>query len=139
MRMHTLGAALLAAGVLAFAGTAGAQSMSRSEVREVQRALNNAGYDIAVDGVWGPNSRRALSDYQRNNNLNVTGRADRDTMAAMNIDSPRRMTGSSGSTVRRGDSPSTGGAAGITHMGSEAKGSRTKTDTLTNPRTVPVR
>jgi peptidoglycan hydrolase-like protein with peptidoglycan-binding domain len=128
-------AAMMAVGMLAFAGAAEAQSsnMNRSEVRQVQRALNDAGYDVAVDGAWGPNTRRALRDYQQAQGLNATGRADRDTLAALNVSPSGRMSGSSG--VRRGESPSTGGEAGVSHMGSQAKGSRTKTDTLTNPST----
>lgn len=135
MRMSRVYAAMMAVGMLAFAGAAEAQSsnMSRSEVRQVQRALNDAGYDVAVDGAWGPNTRRALSDYQRTQGLNATGRADRETLAALNVRTSNRMSGSSG--VRRGESPSAGGGAGISHTGSEAKGSRTKTDTLTNPST----
>lgn len=133
MQLRHLCAAVMAVGPLVFAGTADARSsrMSTSEVRQVQRALNNAGYDVQADGVWGPNTRRALSDYQRRNGLSVTGRPDRDTLAALNVDAPRRMAGSSG--VRRGQSPTAGGSAGVSHLGSEAKGSRTRSDTLTNP------
>lgn len=136
MRMRNVYAALLAAGLLAFSGTADAQSskMRGAEVRQVQQALADAGYDIQVDGAWGPNTRRALLDYQQKNGLSATGRPDRDTLAALNVRTSNGMYGSSGG--RMDQSPSAGGEAGINHMGSGAKGSRTKTDTLTNPSTV---
>ena len=136
MRMRNVYAALLAAGLLASAGTADARSsnMSGAEVRQVQQALVDAGYDLQVDGAWGPNTRRALLDYQQKNGLTATGRPDRNTLAALNVPTSNRMYGSSG--ARTGGSPSDGGESGINHMGDTAKGSRTKTDTLTNPSTV---
>lgn len=143
MRVNKLHAAVVAMGVLAFAGAADARSssMSSSDVRHVQQALNDAGYDVRVDGKWGPGTERAMREYQRSHNLSVTGRADRDTLASMNIDMPRHMSGSSGttrsSTMGRSGSPSEGGNTGVSHMGSGAKGSRTQTDTLTNPNTIP--
>ncbi|WP_448192304.1 peptidoglycan-binding domain-containing protein [Azospirillum sp. sgz301742] len=147
MRTHKLAAALLAIGVLSFAGAASAEMVSHDNIRKVQRALNTEGYNLSVDGVWGPNSTRALSDYQGKHGLNATGHLDRDTLAALNVEPSSRMSGSSGkssrkltgSTVPRSDSPSEGGTAGISHMGSGAKGSRTQTDTLTNPQTIPTR
>lgn len=42
------------------------QPLSRSQVREMQQALNARGFDVgAPDGVMGPNTRRGLRDYQR--------------------------------------------------------------------------
>ena len=136
MQKNTMFAALVAAGLLAAAGTATAASshMSRSDVQQVQRALNDAGYNVAVDGAWGPNTQRALRDYQSKHGLSATGRMDRDTMASLNMTPSHRMSGSSGTYRER--SPSSGGSAGVNHMGSGAKGSRTQTDTLTNPQTV---
>ena len=148
MRMHKLGAALLAVGVLSLAGAASAEMVSRTDVRKVQQALNTEGYNIAVDGIWGPNSRQAMSDYQSKHGLNATGQLDRDTLAALSVKPSARMSGSSGttpsrkltgSTVQRSSSPAAGGVSGISHEGSRAKGSRTQTDTLTNPQTVPTR
>lgn len=126
---------MLAVGLVAFAGAADARSstMSRTEVQHVQRALNNAGYDVRVDGKWGPSTQRALRDYQQAHGLAATGRPNRDTLAALDSGSQQRMSGSSGALR---ESPTAGGSAGINHMGSSGKGSRTRTDTLTNPSTV---
>ncbi|MBW6390938.1 lytic murein transglycosylase [Billgrantia antri] len=42
------------------------QPLSRSQVRELQQALNARGFDVgAPDGVMGPNTRRGLREYQQ--------------------------------------------------------------------------
>lgn len=42
------------------------QPLSRSQVREMQQALNARGFDVGTpDGVLGPNTRRGLRAYQR--------------------------------------------------------------------------
>ncbi|HYG88487.1 MAG TPA: peptidoglycan-binding domain-containing protein [Azospirillum sp.] len=135
MRMRNLLAVLVATGALAFTGSVYAQNLNRDQVRQVQEALNNAGQNIEVDGIWGPNTQQALRDFQQGHGLQPTGRPDRDTMAALNVDVPAPMSGSSGASGTQ-DPAATGGSSGVGHMGSEAKGSRTKTDTLSNPSTV---
>lgn len=130
--MHTrnLLATLAVAGVLAITGNADAQSMKSSQVRQVQEALNGQGYNLHVDGAMGPNTRQALRDFQQGHGLQATGRIDRDTMAALNVGTSGRMSGRSTSGAQ---DPAAGGSAGVSHMGSKAKGSRTQTDTLENP------
>lgn len=42
------------------------QPLSRSQVREMQQALNARGFDVGTpDGVMGPNTRSGLREYQR--------------------------------------------------------------------------
>ncbi|MGM0701184.1 MAG: lytic murein transglycosylase [Pseudomonadota bacterium] len=42
------------------------QPLARRQVREMQRALNQRGYEVGVaDGILGPNTRRGLRDFQR--------------------------------------------------------------------------
>jgi len=79
-------------------GMASTTSMSHEQVREIQQALNdrNDGRDITVDGIWGANTRSALMKFQRDNGLRATGRADQQTMAALNLSG--NTTGTSGST-----------------------------------------
>ena len=68
-----------------------AAERGRSDVQEAQRMLSQRGYDVgAVDGVMGPNTSRALSSFQRDNNLPVTGRLDGRTMQALNIEPAAR-------------------------------------------------
>ncbi len=48
--------------------------LTRSQTRELQTALNALGYDSGQpDGLAGPNTRRALRDFQRANQLDADG------------------------------------------------------------------
>ena len=44
-----------------------------SSVRELQQKLNQNGYKLDEDGVFGSNTYNAVLDYQRKNNLAVDG------------------------------------------------------------------
>jgi peptidoglycan hydrolase-like protein with peptidoglycan-binding domain len=58
-------------------------------VREVQRRLVSLGYYVGgVDGLLGPSTQAALNDFQRDQNLPLTGRIDADTLAALQIGEP---------------------------------------------------
>lgn len=65
------------------------------ETRQLQQALRNAGYDPGpIDGVYGERTRQAVMDWQRANNMEATGRADRQMMSALGVSS----TGTRGTT-----------------------------------------
>ncbi|WP_462331709.1 C40 family peptidase [Schwartzia sp. (in: firmicutes)] len=50
------------------------------DVRVVQQALQNAGYNISsIDGVFGNETYRALIAFQRDNKIKITGEVDRAT------------------------------------------------------------
>ena len=50
------------------------QPLSRSQVRELQQALNARGFDVgAPDGVMGPNTRRGLREYQQSIGITPDG------------------------------------------------------------------
>lgn len=56
-------------------------------VRAMQEALRNKGFDPGpIDGVYGPQTANAVKDYQRAENLEVTGRADSETLGKLGID-----------------------------------------------------
>lgn len=56
-------------------------------VAAVQAELQRLGYDPGVvDGDYGPATRRALLDYQRDNDLPVTGEIDESTLAALGLE-----------------------------------------------------
>ena len=63
-------------------------------VRAMQEALKSKGFDPGpIDGVHGPQTTTAVKDYQRAENLEVTGRADSATLGKLGIDAaggPRR-------------------------------------------------
>lgn len=48
--------------------------VSNVSIRQLQRALNNAGYNVgAADGVMGSRTKAALAKYQKDNNLPIGG------------------------------------------------------------------
>ena len=59
---------------------------SQKEIRAIQEALRRAGYDPGpLDGVFGPNSQRALRAFQKARQLSVTGELDEKSLAALQI------------------------------------------------------
>ncbi|HTI86396.1 MAG TPA: peptidoglycan-binding domain-containing protein [Alphaproteobacteria bacterium] len=55
--------------------------VSHDQVRQAQTALQKAGYYHGkIDGLYGPQTRAAVRDYQAKENLSQTGRLDRTTM-----------------------------------------------------------
>jgi N-acetylmuramoyl-L-alanine amidase len=54
------------------------------DVAELQRRLGALGFDARwLDGIFGPDTERAVEDFQRNSALTVDGVAGRDTLAAL--------------------------------------------------------
>jgi peptidoglycan hydrolase-like protein with peptidoglycan-binding domain len=69
---------------------------SSDQVRSIQRNLADRGYNAGkVDGRLGPRTQQALRDFQRDQNLQASGRADPQTMAALGVESgsPATQTG----------------------------------------------
>ncbi len=46
---------------------------SGEDVKKLQKSLNEKGYSLTVDGVFGNKTRDAVKDYQKKNNLSVDG------------------------------------------------------------------
>jgi len=80
-----------------------ATSGGGGNVRELQRALNNRGANIAVDGRMGPQTRNALMDFQRQNNIEASGRVDQRTASALGVSSTGSGMAQSGSRSGRSD------------------------------------
>lgn len=69
-------------------GSGGARSAGSSQTRQLQQALSRAGHDVGpVDGIWGPRTESAVREYQRANNMDVTGRPDQRMMSALDVSS----------------------------------------------------
>ena len=66
---------------------------SGSSVSELQKLLNQNGYSLDVDGVFGSKTQAAVRDYQRKNNLSVDGIAGSKTWGA--------LTGSKSTTPKK--------------------------------------
>jgi hypothetical protein len=57
-----------------------------NQIRSVQAALRRLGvYSGQVDGILGPDTRRAISDYQTRNRQPVTGQPDQTLNASLGI------------------------------------------------------
>jgi hypothetical protein len=99
---------------------------SSSNVREVQQALNSRGANVSVDGVMGPQTRNALMDFQRQNNIDATGRVDQRTASALGVSSTSGNMAQSGSRSGRSDRDGAymgGGMVVDQNTGSSAGGS----------------
>ena len=55
-----------------------------SEVTDLQKLLNQNGYKLTVDGIFGSQTQNAVRDYQKKNNLTVDGIAGDQTFGALN-------------------------------------------------------
>jgi peptidoglycan hydrolase-like protein with peptidoglycan-binding domain len=59
---------------------------SDNEIRSVQAALRRLGiYSGQADGILGPDTRRAIEDYQMRNKQPVTGQPDQSLNALLGI------------------------------------------------------
>lgn len=54
-------------------------------ITRVQSALNEAGFDLSVDGILGPNTRAALQEFQRRRDLPPNGLATQQTLRALGL------------------------------------------------------
>ena len=64
----------------------GAKHGDASRIRRVQEALKSEGHDPGpVDGVMGPKTKEALREFQKQENLQETGRLDQDTMSKLGV------------------------------------------------------
>ena len=54
-----------------------------SSVTELQKLLNNNGYSLDVDGVFGSKTQAAVKDYQKKNGLSVDGIVGNNTWGAL--------------------------------------------------------
>jgi len=67
-----------------------------SDTRELQRALSQRGHDVGpIDGIYGPRTRQAVMDWQRQNNMQVTGTPSRQMLSDLGV------RGSSGASTSR--------------------------------------
>ena len=119
-------AAFLAAGVLAtapaFAQPAQQQEtvpvqMSSKQVTDLQQKLKQQGfYNGQIDGKWGPETQTAVKDFQKKEDLPVTGQLDPQTMQKLGIQMNEGTTGSSTSGNSGSSSSGSAGASQEQHQ-----------------------
>lgn len=106
-------------------GGGGQVQAASANVREIQRELNQRGYDPGpVDGVWGPQTSRAAEAFQRANNMQATGRPDASLRQALNVDA-RGGTATGAGATGTGATGATGGGTGGTSPSSMNPGGGT--------------
>jgi peptidoglycan hydrolase-like protein with peptidoglycan-binding domain len=62
------------------------KAMKSEKIMEVQKALNGAGFTLKEDGMMGKATHQALKKYQKDNNLKVTGKADKETLEKLGVE-----------------------------------------------------
>ena len=63
------------------------QAAGGEKVRAMQEALKTKGFDPGpIDGIHGPQTTQAVKDYQRAENLSVTGRGDSATLNKLGVE-----------------------------------------------------
>ena len=93
---------LAAGGCLAAPAAQAFDTVSRgdrgSDVRLVQRSLRAIGYRMALDGVFGPQTARAVRRYERRERLSVDGRVSRGQARGLlrRADLPTRLLDTAG-------------------------------------------
>lgn len=70
------------------AAAASTESTATGSTRAVQTALRSYGYSIVVDGLYGPQTTRAVRHWQRANGLTIDGIAGPITQASLGIGGP---------------------------------------------------
>jgi hypothetical protein len=86
------------------AAAAGPLNLSVDEIREVQTALKSQGFEVVVDGQMGPRTMAALTQFQRRQGLQATGKIDSQTVAALGVN----VKGAQGQPSTTGQNPPTG-------------------------------
>ena len=61
-------------------------------VKKMQTALKNLGYEVAVDGDFGGQSKIAVTNFQTQNGLPITGTADSPTLSLLYSGSAKKYT-----------------------------------------------
>jgi peptidoglycan hydrolase-like protein with peptidoglycan-binding domain len=101
---------------------AGQQRLSKDQVKQIQEALKDKGQDPGqADGIMGPKTQQALRQFQKSQNLQVTGRVDQQTASALGVDvSGAAGSGAASSGSGMGSSRESSGVSGAGERGSSS-------------------
>jgi peptidoglycan hydrolase-like protein with peptidoglycan-binding domain len=88
-------------------GAEGSLNLSGEEIRQVQIMLKQKGFALEVDGMFGPQTKKALVEFQERQGIQASGQIDSRTMTALGlsdkIGGKGRESGSKPSTAGQGD------------------------------------
>ena len=85
---------LLTTGMLGLGLMPRASAVDRGDIKKLQETLHDKGYYTApVDGILGPQTREGIRQYQKSENLPVTGRLDAQTAGKLGV-GPESIGGS---------------------------------------------
>jgi hypothetical protein len=99
---------------------ASSSAWDKEDIKKVQEALKDKGNDPGpVDGIVGPQTKKALRAFQSSQNLKTTGRLDAETAKALGVEHGSSSSSSSGSSMGNSSSSSS------SSQGSSSKGSST--------------
>lgn len=73
---------------------------SGSSVKQLQKLLNNNGYNLSVDGVFGSKTQAAVKDYQKKSGLTVDGIAGNNTWGSLTSAGKSSTTTGSGNAAK---------------------------------------
>jgi peptidoglycan hydrolase-like protein with peptidoglycan-binding domain len=60
--------------------------LSRDKVRQVQQALDKSGFHAGTaDGRWGPETSKALKQFQQSKNIQAKGQLDQQTLSGLGL------------------------------------------------------
>lgn len=61
------------------------EKLSSQQVMIIQRSLVANGFNIKVDGIFGPKTHQAVTDFQHEKGLPATGKLDQRTLDALGV------------------------------------------------------
>lgn len=73
---------------------------SGGSVKQLQKLLNNNGYNLSVDGVFGSKTQAAVKDYQKKSGLTVDGIAGNNTWGSLTSGGKSSTTTGSGNAAK---------------------------------------
>lgn len=83
--------------------------LNQSQIKEIQQALNRQGFDAGnVDGVWGPETREAVENFQAKRNIESDQALNEETLSALGVNFASNMDAGGASTTGSGASETTG-------------------------------
>jgi peptidoglycan hydrolase-like protein with peptidoglycan-binding domain len=101
---------------------------SKDKVKAIQEALKTKGFDPGEpDGVVGPKTGQALREFQKSQNIQVTGRIDDKTASALGVDAGAGKESTMGSRAK--SEPSGSSPSGASGTGSQSSGAMQKEKT----------